>query len=651
MTFLVTFFPNYAAKQKAERSLTIAALGEMIVKRRAPLKNDLPWLKLARFGDKLSKKGKSLRWDGNVERVSGCVGDYDGEKMSLEEAADLLNKADVEGFLYSSPSYTPEKPRWRVVCPFARELTGREHAIMMARINGLLGGVLAGESFTLSQSYYFGAVGDNPAVQVIELEGDKPVDTLDELDEIAIGKKKPNGKGANGAAAHGWRAWLEMITEEDDARPQVQSAIASYIGEYGKGADLAALKLAIREALERNRPNHPPGWLDDRDEHLDAMIADILARQGDKPGRRNRETVKIVAGELAAVIDKAEQVLVARQPNLYVSGKRVVKIAPEVIPVSGGGKDTALHLVTVTAPAMREKFDRSVLFLKWNEREKDFAPHDCTPEIAERYLARVGEWNLPVLLGVVTAPTIRADGSILQQPGYDAQTGLYFEPNGVEFETVPEYPTKAQALAALEELKELIVHYQFEGAGRSIALSAMITQLIRAALAAAPLHAYDGPLAGSGKTKLANVVSVIATGHKAAAITANSGQNAGEEFVKQLAGCLLAGDTAILLDNLSTPIEGDVLCQITTETKVRIRKFGKLDMFTCPCIGFLQATGNQLQVIGDMQRRALVAVLVIEDERPELREFPFDPVELAMERRPQLVRAVLTIVRAAVLAV
>jgi hypothetical protein len=38
----------------------------------------------------------------------------------------------------------------------------------LARVNGLLGGVLAGESFVLSQSYYFGGLVDRPAEVIVK---------------------------------------------------------------------------------------------------------------------------------------------------------------------------------------------------------------------------------------------------------------------------------------------------------------------------------------------------------------------------------------------------------------------------------------------------------------------------------------------------
>jgi hypothetical protein len=43
--------------------------------------------------------------------------DYDGEEMSVEDARDLLVRAGITAILYTSPSHTVAKPRWRVLCP------------------------------------------------------------------------------------------------------------------------------------------------------------------------------------------------------------------------------------------------------------------------------------------------------------------------------------------------------------------------------------------------------------------------------------------------------------------------------------------------------------------------------------------------------
>jgi RecA-family ATPase len=195
-THLVTFFRDYAAKTKTEERLTLEDLAQRVKTHAAAEKDALPWLKLARFGGTRKESG-SLRTNENVVAVTGAVVDYDGENMSPEDGAKQLYEAGIAALVYTSPSHTDEKPRWRAVCPFGQELPPEGHYKMVARLNGLLGGVLAAESFTLSQSYYFGSVNGNPGHRAILVDGTMLLDECDELDEFAIGK--PNGDGRHHA--------------------------------------------------------------------------------------------------------------------------------------------------------------------------------------------------------------------------------------------------------------------------------------------------------------------------------------------------------------------------------------------------------------------------------------------------------------------
>jgi hypothetical protein len=61
---------------------------------------------------------------------------------------------------------------------------------------------------------------------------------------------------------------------------------------------------------------------------------------------------------------------------------------------------------------------------------------------------------------------------------------------------------------------------------------------------------------------------------------------------------------------------------------------------------FVTANGNNLVFYGDTTRRALLCRLDGGVERPELREFGFDPIETAKRYRPEYVVAALTILRA-----
>jgi hypothetical protein len=66
----VTFFGDYAAREKREEALAADELAGRIRTMIAPEKQRLPWLKLARFGFQRSDKN-SLRHDANVIAITG----------------------------------------------------------------------------------------------------------------------------------------------------------------------------------------------------------------------------------------------------------------------------------------------------------------------------------------------------------------------------------------------------------------------------------------------------------------------------------------------------------------------------------------------------------------------------------------------------
>jgi hypothetical protein len=91
---LATFFRTYSALSKTETALKPDDLASRIKVQTASEKKKLPWLKLARFGDRKTNKG-SLRSDANLLAIDGVEADYDGEKIPFAEARDILKKAGV----------------------------------------------------------------------------------------------------------------------------------------------------------------------------------------------------------------------------------------------------------------------------------------------------------------------------------------------------------------------------------------------------------------------------------------------------------------------------------------------------------------------------------------------------------------------------
>ena len=185
--FPITFFEDEAATQLTATHITFAALSKLIHDTEANSKLGLPWLKLAVFGKKRTVAG-SLRHKGNVVAISGIEADYDAEEIPFDEAVKTLRKARINALIYTSPSYTKAKPRWRVLAPTSALLPAEMRTKLMARLNGLFGGVFAAESFKLSQSYFYGAVVGNAPPRVAIVPG-FCIDQRHDLDAHAIGNK------------------------------------------------------------------------------------------------------------------------------------------------------------------------------------------------------------------------------------------------------------------------------------------------------------------------------------------------------------------------------------------------------------------------------------------------------------------------------
>jgi hypothetical protein len=182
----VTLFSSYAASSKIEKAVSLEELAEMIRNTVAPAKGDLPWLKLARLGNTKTVKG-SLRHDANVLSITGIEADYDAEDITIDAAAAKLEQAGVTSIIYTSPSHTPTAPRWRILCPLSSEVAPLRREHLMGRLNGLFGGIFAAESFTLSQSYYYGHINGSTTHDVRVIEG-TTIESHDDLDEVWIGR-------------------------------------------------------------------------------------------------------------------------------------------------------------------------------------------------------------------------------------------------------------------------------------------------------------------------------------------------------------------------------------------------------------------------------------------------------------------------------
>jgi hypothetical protein len=383
-------------------------------------------------------------------------------------------------------------------------------------------------------------------------------------------------------------------------------------------------------------------------EHLDIepmaeTLRSWLGIRGESDDGGNAIAVR--PGFLPQAVDAAEAELLAAGVPIYQRYDTLVR--PIRLTVSadqeGVGRDSGALILQPVVPAwLREQF---ALTARW-VRETEDGPKRIDPpaQAGIAYLARVGDWRVPFLQGVIQSPTLRADGTMLQEPGYDTASALLYDPGNVVFPPVPEEPSKADAEKAIALIAEPFRDFCFASeADRSVTLAAVLTALVRPMFPSAPLFAIDAPTAGTGKSLLAETIGVIATGHKPAMLS--QGFN-GEEDQKRLSSVLMAGDQVIVMDNCERPIQGDFLCSMLTQERVRPRILGKSEMRTLPTRCLVLATGNNLTLSGDVTRRALICRMDPGMERPDQRQFSFDPRAEARANRPHLVMAGLTALRA-----
>jgi putative DNA primase/helicase len=352
-----------------------------------------------------------------------------------------------------------------------------------------------------------------------------------------------------------------------------------------------------------------------------------------------------VRGKLADILDQAERHLIENGAPIYQRGCTLVRPGTWEMRASKNRMTTVAGLVTQTSTGVRNMLARHTLWQKWDAKKREMVRIDPPPDVAQTMLAREGNWQLPAVVGVITVPTLRPDGSLLADPGYDEQTRLYLEPDPyLVLPKLPEMPSRSDAEAAVRELASLLDEFPFAGpVDRSVALSGLITPVVRGALDTAPLHAISATTAGTGKSYLVDIAAAIAIGRPCAALSLSRNE---EEMEKRLGAMLLEGHSMISIDNVNGVLRGDLLCQAVERPIVRVRKLGFSQMFDIESRASWFCTGNNLLIAGDLTRRTLRCFLNAEMERPELREFRRNPVAMVLSDRGRYVAACLLPVRA-----
>jgi len=193
----LTVFPNLSGHTLDEYTTSFEGLAEWLKGLpEYPSKSRCPLISLNRFGTIRTEIKQSLRHDANILATTGAIGDYDAGVMAPEDAAAILSAVRVRAVIVTTPSHILKGNRWRLLLPFEIEQTIERRYSLLAKVNTVLGGVLAKESYVASQAFYVGRV-TGVTYSVIITDG-LPVDVnpnIEPLPETGPPKAQPRTPG------------------------------------------------------------------------------------------------------------------------------------------------------------------------------------------------------------------------------------------------------------------------------------------------------------------------------------------------------------------------------------------------------------------------------------------------------------------------
>lgn len=366
------------------------------------------------------------------------------------------------------------------------------------------------------------------------------------------------------------------------------------------------------------------------------------------PPNDPRPRIRITT-ELHQAIDESAAAILA-DTNLYQRDGKLVHVTR----VTAQERDKECSLVEgspqireTAIATLRDRLTKFAIFEKYDGRTSDFRLTEPTDHLVAGLHAR-GEWpRMRTIVGIVETPTIRPDGIVIQDAGYDSSTGYLYIPS-TEFPRVPDRPTQSEARDAMRNLQSIFCDFPYANdAHQAVPIAAILTLVARPAIrGATPAFLFDASTRGSGKTLQTDAIAMVLTGRCMPRMNYPYDE---DELEKVLASYALRGAPFFSLDNVARAFGGGALDRvITARDTVDLRVLGRSEVPTLSWRAVVLATGNNLTLYADTARRVLMSRLEPQEEHPEQRtEFIHENLlEWVLEQRPGLVTSALTILRA-----
>lgn len=357
---------------------------------------------------------------------------------------------------------------------------------------------------------------------------------------------------------------------------------------------------------------------------------------------RTKPTI-IISPPEHEIVDQAVRSL--RGAPIFKRGNALCRMRRATASPDGIRREPGTPTIEIlTTPALQETLSVQATYVRPSPTQRDpqrlvrcFVPSVVTNLVDAR-----PDWPVPPLEAVIESPVLRADGTILKQRGYDESTGLYLTRN---FEL---------NRLTMEDAKDLLEHvvkdfpFKSQTVDRSAWIAHLLTPFARYAFhGCVPFWLYNANIRGSGKTLLQDGISVVFTGRNMVRVPVPVGDES--EWRKRITSIVMEGDPLVSFDNIpsGSTLASSALDAALTGTSWSDRILGKSQMVKVPLLWTPSASGNNIQIGGDLARRTQLVRLESQSEHPEQRTDFTEPDLLGFIRanRMELIAASLTVLK------
>jgi hypothetical protein len=243
---------------------------------------------------------------------------------------------------------------------------------------------------------------------------------------------------------------------------------------------------------------------------------------------------------------------------------------------------------------------------------------------------------------------VRPDFTVLDAEGYDPALQIYYSAQGLKLPAVPDKPTRQELDQALATIEDILADFPFvDAASRANTYAMLLTPLLRFALPRPrhfPLFVIDSPVAGTGKTLLAELVAILATGSVAPLRPA---PREDPEWRKAITTALRGGQPLLIFDNVEGKLRSAELAAAITANSWTDRLLGQTTEVTVPVEALFIITGVNVAIGGDLPRRSVWIRLDPRSSCPWTgRKFHHPNLERwVLRHRGELLAALLTLIR------